>query len=128
MGDIKNVVKETINKATDTDATAAAQETVNVCSVGFGRATDSSVDFIAVLGKDDGSASIYVNTDTLQLGLAIKMLTASFIDLLEKCSEEERMNIALVMNGAEADINSDEVTIDNDKGSYIKKATESKDA
>lgn len=55
-------------------------------------------DFITILSKENGDVAIWYCTDALTLGMAVKMVTNSFIDCLSKCSLEEQDMINAILN------------------------------
>lgn len=56
-----------------------------------------SDDFVAILSREDGSASIFYNTDALTLGMAMKMVAKSFVEAMGQLTYEERQNIQEVL-------------------------------
>lgn len=68
------------------------------CEVRMNGEGTKSDDFVAVLSMENGDAAIYVNTDALTLGMATKMVTRAFVESLTQCTEEERTEIADVLN------------------------------
>lgn len=72
-------------------------EETTMCTVEMdGRVTKSN-DFVAVLSKDNGDASIIYNTDALTLGMALRLVALAFTECLHKCSEEERAEIKAIL-------------------------------
>lgn len=63
-------------------------------------ATRESQDFVAVLAKDNGDASLFYCTDALTLGMAMKMVAKAFITEMNEVSEEEREQIELILGDA----------------------------
>lgn len=59
-----------------------------------------SDDFVAILSKENGDASIFYNTDALTLGMAIKMISKQFVDSMHTLTEEERQEITEVLGEA----------------------------
>lgn len=72
----------------------------NMCTVTLDGVTTQSDDFVAVLAKPNGDASITYNTDTLTMGMAMKMVAKSFIECMDECTEEERAEITEVLGTA----------------------------
>lgn len=70
------------------------------CTVEMDGVTTRSDDFVAVLSKENGDASIFYNTDALTLGMAVKMVARSFVECMHKCSEEERNEISDILGTA----------------------------
>lgn len=54
-------------------------------------------DFIAVICKDDGNVEIIVNTDALTLGMAMKLVAKTFVEVFEECTSEEQDEIASIL-------------------------------
>lgn len=63
-------------------------------------ATQESQDFVAVLAKDNGDASLFYCTDALTLGMAMKMVAKAFITEMNEVHEEEREQIELILGDA----------------------------
>jgi hypothetical protein len=59
-----------------------------------------SADFVAVLAKENGDASIIYNTDTLTLGMAVKMITREFVMCMNACSKEDQIEISALLGDA----------------------------
>lgn len=70
------------------------------CTVVLDGVPQESTDFVAVLSKDNGDASIYFNTDVLTLGMAIKLIAKEFTRCLQECTEEERTEIGAILGDA----------------------------
>lgn len=64
---------------------------------GVGHETD---DFVAILSKENGDASIFYNTDALTLGMAVKMVARAFVECMHECSEEEQAEITAILGTA----------------------------
>lgn len=64
---------------------------------GVGHVSD---DFVAILSRDNGDASIFYNTDALTLGMAMKMVAKSFVEAMHQLSEEERQSVQEVLGEA----------------------------
>lgn len=64
---------------------------------GVGHVSD---DFICILNKENGDASIFFNTDALSMGMAMKMVSKSFVEMMYQLSEEERREISEVLGDA----------------------------
>lgn len=60
----------------------------------------SSTDFVAVLAKENGDASISYNTDALTLGMALKMIAKEFVRCMNTCTEDERNEISGILGEA----------------------------
>lgn len=71
-----------------------------VCEVTMEGKTHASEDFVAILSRDNGDASIFYNTDALTLGMSMKMVAKAFVDTMAQLSEEERAEIQEVLGEA----------------------------
>ena len=69
----------------------------NNCTVFLDGEPVSSEDFVAIIGKEGGDIGIYYDTDTLTLGLAIKLIAAEYVKCLKECTPTERQQIASVL-------------------------------
>jgi hypothetical protein len=67
------------------------------CTVEMDGKTTTSDDFVAILSKENGDASIFYNTDALTLGIAMRMVTRAFVECMNECAEQERAEIAEVL-------------------------------
>jgi len=72
----------------------------NMCTVTLDGVTTQSDDFVAVLAKENGDASIAYNTDALTMGMAMKMVAKSFIECMDACTEKERAEITEILGTA----------------------------
>lgn len=63
------------------------------CTVTMDGEVSYSSDFIAIVHKHNGDATILYNTDALSLGMAVKMLAREYIKALNGCSDVEREEI-----------------------------------
>ena len=70
------------------------------CTVAMDGDVKQSTDFIAILHKSNGDASIMYNTDALSIGMAVKMLAKVYVDALSKCSDDERRDIEAILGEA----------------------------
>lgn len=70
------------------------------CVVIMDKKKHSTNDFVAVLTKENGDASIFYNTDALTLGMAFKMIARAFVDCMNNCTEEEREEISDILGTA----------------------------
>lgn len=71
-----------------------------ICTVEMDGKTTSSDDFVAILSKENGDASIFYNTDALTLGMAMKMVARAFVECMDKCPEKEREEITEILGTA----------------------------
>lgn len=70
------------------------------CVVTMDGVTTESEDFVAVLAKENGDASIIYNTDALTMGMAMKMVAKSFVECMAELSEEERNEVTEILGTA----------------------------
>lgn len=70
------------------------------CTIEMDGKVNSSEDFVAVLGRENGDASLFYNTDALTLGMAIRLLSAAYLEALEQLSEEERSMVEETLGDA----------------------------
>lgn len=70
------------------------------CTVEMDGKTTASDDFVAILSKENGDASIFYNTDALTLGMAMKMVARAFVECMDECTEQERAEITDVLGAA----------------------------
>lgn len=70
------------------------------CTVEMDGKTTASDDFVAILSKENGDASIFYNTDALTLGMAMKMVARAFVECMDKCPEKEREEITEILGTA----------------------------
>lgn len=71
-----------------------------LCTVQMDGKTTTSDDFVAILSKENGDASIFYNTDALTLGMAMKMIARAFVECMNDCTEQERHEITGVLGAA----------------------------
>lgn len=71
-----------------------------ICTVEMDGKTTTSDDFVAILSKENGDASIFYNTDALTLGMAMKMVARAFVECIDKCPEKEREEITEILGAA----------------------------
>lgn len=72
----------------------------DICTVLMDGKTDKSNDFVCVLAKENGDASIYYNTDALTLGMAIKLIAKEFVQCVDQCTLEEQQEIQAILGDA----------------------------
>ena len=70
------------------------------CTVKMDGKSTISDDFVAILSKENGDASIFYNTYALTLGVAMKMVARAFVECMNECSEQERTEITDVLGAA----------------------------
>lgn len=71
-----------------------------LCTVEMDGEVKQSDDFVAILSKENGDASIYYNTDALTLGMAVKMVARAFVECMHNCPEKERGEITEILGTA----------------------------
>ena len=76
------------------------EESKIMCTVEMDGSCTKSNDFVAVLSKENGDASIFYNTDALTLGMAVKMVARAFVQCMNECTEQERAEITEVLGEA----------------------------
>lgn len=72
----------------------------DVCTVQMDGEVKESTDFVAILSKDNGDASLFYCTDALTLGMAMKMVAKAFITEMNEVPEEERAQIEEILGEA----------------------------
>jgi hypothetical protein len=70
-----------------------------MCMVSMDGKPVASDDFVAVLTKSNGDATLLFQTDALTLGLALQLITKAFTEALAKCSVDERKEINDILCG-----------------------------
>lgn len=83
-----------------TQQTAECVDTCAMCEITMDGTTHSSDDFVAILSKENGDASIFYNTDALTLGMSMKLIAKTFVEALSELSEEERAMVNDVLGDA----------------------------
>ena len=71
-----------------------------VCSVRMDGEFTESDDFVAILSRSNGDASIYYNTDALTLGMAMKMVAKEFVTCVSQCTLAEQQEIQAILGDA----------------------------
>lgn len=61
---------------------------------GVGHVSD---DFVCVMARENGDASIFYNTDALTLGMAMKMVAKAFVDAMGALPEEEKQMVSEIL-------------------------------
>ena len=59
-----------------------------------------SQDFVAVISRSNGDASIFYNTDALTLGMAMKMVAKEFVTCISQCTLAEQQEIQAILGDA----------------------------
>lgn len=70
------------------------------CTVTDGNKVDTSSDFIAILHKSNGDATVTYNTDAVSLGMAVRTLAMYFVEATKNCTDEERAQLNELFEGA----------------------------
>jgi hypothetical protein len=70
------------------------------CTVRMDGLLYESQDFVAILSKDNGDASIFYNTDALTLGMAMKMIAKEFVTCVSECTPSEQQEIQAILGDA----------------------------
>lgn len=69
----------------------------DMCIVQMDDDVTQSLDFIALLARDDGDLSMYYHTDALTLGMSLKLITSAFINEMSKLDKEEKKMIVDIL-------------------------------
>ena len=72
----------------------------DTCTVRMDGQVHSSDDFVAILSKENGDASIFYNTDALTLGMAMKMIAKQFVECVNECTPQEQQEIEAILGDA----------------------------
>ena len=72
----------------------------SLCAVTMDGTTETSDDFVVILSRENGDASIYYNTDALTLGMSLKLIAKEFVRCMNECTEEERTQITEILGDA----------------------------
>lgn len=70
---------------------------VTVCTVIMDGKEHASEDFVCVMSRENGDASLFYNTDALTLGMAMKMVAKAFVDAMCQLPEEERKEVSAIL-------------------------------
>lgn len=65
----------------------------SICAVNMNGEEHASEDFVCVLSRENGDASLFYNTDAITIGMAIRMLARALVDMLNNMPEEERESV-----------------------------------
>ena len=71
-----------------------------MCTVEMDGKVAKSSDFVAILSKENGDASITYNTDALTLGMALRLVAVEFTRCIRQCSEEEQKEIRSILDAS----------------------------
>ena len=72
----------------------------DLCTIQMDGKEHQSEDFVAVLAKDNGDASLFYQTDALTLGMAMKMVAKAFIVEMSELPDEQRNEIENILGDA----------------------------
>lgn len=71
-----------------------------ICTVVMDGNEHTSDDFVCILTREAGDASIFYNTDALTLGMAMKMVAVQFVKAMSELTEEERTQVQEILGSA----------------------------
>ena len=72
----------------------------DTCTVRMDGNLHESQDFVTILSKENGDASIFYNTDALTLGMAMKMVAKEFVTCVSNCTLAEQQEIQAILGDA----------------------------
>lgn len=72
-------------------------ENKDLCAVQMDGREHQSEDFVAILSKNNGDASLFYQTDALTLGMALKMVAKAFITEMNELPEDQRDEIENIL-------------------------------
>lgn len=72
----------------------------DTCTVRMDGNLHESQDFVTILSKENGDASIFYNTDALTLGMAMKMVAKEFVICISQCTLAEQQEIQAILGDA----------------------------
>lgn len=72
----------------------------DACIVRMDGAIHESQDYVAVLARPNGDASLFYNTDALTLGMSMKLIIKAFIECVSQCTLEEQKEIEQILGNA----------------------------
>lgn len=75
-------------------------ENKDLCTVQMDGKEHQSEDFVAILSKENGDASLFYQTDALTLGMAMKMVAKAFITEMNELSEDQRDEVENILGDA----------------------------
>lgn len=70
------------------------------CEVTMDGVTHVSDDFVVIMARENGDASLFYNTDALTLGMSMKMVAKAFVEAMHQLTEEEQASIQEVLGDA----------------------------
>lgn len=77
-----------------------AETNLTTCTVEMDGVKHTSDDFVCILSRENGDASIFYNTDALTLGMSMKMVAKAFVEAMHQLPEEERNEVSAILGGA----------------------------
>lgn len=72
----------------------------DTCTVRMDGQLHESRDFVTVIGRESGDASIFYNTDALTLGMAVKMIAVEYVKCIGNCTPEDQQAIESILGEA----------------------------
>lgn len=75
-------------------------ENKDLCTVQMDGKEHQSEDFVAILSKENGDASLFYQTDALTLGMAMKMVAKAFVTEMNELPEDQRDEIENILGDA----------------------------
>ena len=79
---------------------ADVNKDTTICTVVMDGNEHTSDDFVCILTREAGDASIFYNTDALTLGMAMKMVAVQFVKAMSELTEEERTQVQEILGSA----------------------------
>ncbi len=70
------------------------------CTIRMDGQLHESQDFVAVISRKNGDASIFYNTDALTLGMAVKLIAKEFVICVSNCTPQEQQEIEAILGDA----------------------------
>ena len=70
------------------------------CTIRMDGQLHESQDFVAVISRSNGDASIFYNTDALTLGMAMTMVAKEFVRCVSNCTLAEQQEIQAILGDA----------------------------
>ena len=72
----------------------------DTCTVRMDGELHESRDFVTVIGRANGDASVFYNTDALTLGMAVKLIAVEYVRCLTNCTPDEQKAIESILGDA----------------------------
>ena len=70
------------------------------CTIRMDGQLHESQDFVAVISRSNGDASIFYNTDALTLGMAVKLIAKEFVMCVSQLQPSEQAEIEAILGDA----------------------------